>query len=206
MSKPRGEKRPNPWDVAPLLEQGDVDAEPLFSSVGKALTAWEKLDQVQANLFGIIVGSRRGAAVAAYGLVAASSARTEMMVAAAEIVLAESPELLGEVTAILTEIGRWGARRNDIAHGVVSHYTSSWNGEPDKDHGHYLIPASYATRKRAKVRGESMMTRGKYAYTAAQVMTYAGHFQDAYHRLVKLMFRVNNYCDEKWPEPPPLLE
>ena len=48
-----------------------------------------------------------------------------MMVAAAEIVLAEPPELLGEVTAILTKIGRWGARRNDIAHGVVSHYTSS---------------------------------------------------------------------------------
>jgi len=196
---------PNPWDVAPILPQGDPEPEPLWLAVGKALTAWEKLDQVQAQIFGVIVGSRRGGASAAYGVVVASSARSEMVAAAAAEVLQDKPEYLADVTAMVNRVGKLSGRRNDIAHGVVGHFTGTRLGKNDEvidfDDGCFLTPASYATRKRNKDREiyDPANTIGKYAYTAAQIEEYGSAFHREYGDGVKLMFRLIAYFATGWP-------
>lgn len=208
MTPPKAPLHNNPWDVAPILDTGDPEETALFTAVGTALTAWEKLDQVQARVFGILVGSRRGAAVAAYGTIIVSSGRSEMVDTAARVVLSENIDLLNELTDLLGEIGKLIGRRNDIAHGVVSHFEEYVDGALSKDRGHFLVPASYATRKRARPEPgpEAPMTMlGKYAYTSAQVMAYAEHFNAYYLRLVRLMHRIGDYCDAKWPPPKPQL-
>lgn len=204
MKKPP--EAPKPWHVLPILAQGDAEAGPLYTAVGKALTQWERMDQVQANMFGILVGSRLGAATLAYGTISASSTRGGMVLAAAELVLRENAALQAETIRILQDIGELGARRNEIAHGVVSHSTSSYADEHGtvtrQDHGHFLMPASYAVKYRSKKKrdfGSPVTEAGKYAYTSAQVMVYATHFAEHYKRLVDLMWRIISYCDTRWP-------
>lgn len=165
-----------PWDIAPILEQGDPDPTRLWTAVGMALTAWEKLDQVQANLFGLLVGSRMGAASEAYGTIIASASRATISKAAAEVVLKDDDALLKETLKMLREIGETSARRGEIAHGIVSHYSSTsnpGNGEiKQRDHGHFLVPPTYAVKYRSKVEYEwnaPVHHHGRYAYTAAQV-------------------------------------
>ncbi len=203
---------PNPWDVAPILDQGDPNPEMLWTAVGRALTGWEKLDQVQAHIFGILCGSRLGAASTAYGTIVASSTRASMVLAAAEVVLKDAPLLSATTIKMLGDIGNLGSRRNEIAHGIVSHYKSS---EPDpdrpgglreKDNGHFLMPPSYAVKyrtKKALAWNAPFTHRGKYAYTAAQVDEYGGQFANYYVRLVPLMFTIQEWCDKTWPPPKP---
>lgn len=197
---------PSPWDVAPLLPKGDDDPTLLWTAVGRALTAWEKLDGVQADIFGVLVGSRGGAAVAAYGTIQSTASRTEMVGVAAEVVLKLEPDFFAELKALLNLCGKLGARRNDIAHGVVSNFRASVADEngavSETDHGHYLVPANYATRRRSKVEqnwGDPMMNRGAYAYTADQVVAYGNHFHETYLKAVKIMFRLLAYFESKWP-------
>lgn len=197
---------PKPWHPSQLQEQGDPTPEPLYTAVGAALTQWEKLECVQADLYGSLVGSRRGAAVRGFGMIAASSTRATMVIAAAEAVLSDDEELLTETVRLLKDIGELSARRNEIAHGVVSNPSGTrmlpdWTVEPF-DQGHFLMPAYYAARYRNPKERDmfSPLTEtGKYAYTASQVMNFAVHFAEHYSRLVTQMFKVISYCDTKWP-------
>jgi hypothetical protein len=203
---------PNPWDVLPREKVGDSDSEPLFSSVGKALTAWEMLDNFQGFLFGSIVASRRGAAEVAYGSVASGPGRGGMVIAAADRLFApQAPELVEEITDLVNDVGRMLGRRNDIAHGVVTEYRQ--NGEKQ---GIWLVPPNYNSRRhlnetkhieRMRSLGAAiafsdesfMFSRLMYAYTAKQVDWYANHFV-AYRRKVwDLMTKVHERREKLFP-------
>jgi len=172
------------------------------------LTQWEKLEGVHANLFGILVGSRRGAAVRAFGTVAASATRVGMVVAAAEVVLAEDEQLMSETLQILKDSVSFSPRRNEIAHGVVNHWTETHTdaaGVVEQfDHGHFLLPAGYAVKYRStkeRAFASPITEAGKYAYTADQVMTYAERFARHYSAAVKIMFKVLAYVEQNWTKP-----
>jgi hypothetical protein len=48
----------NPWDVPPLAEIGDTDANSIFVAVGRALTEWEHVEAALGQLFAFLVGAQ----------------------------------------------------------------------------------------------------------------------------------------------------
>ena len=68
---------PNPWDVMPREPRGDLSPEPIHLAVGRALSAWEVLDEVQAKMFGVLVASRAESAASAYGTIQTSRGRSD---------------------------------------------------------------------------------------------------------------------------------
>jgi len=184
MTKKRceGSGGPNSWDVLPIESKGDEDPAQLFTAVGAALTAWERLDAEQAALFALLVGSRQGAAVAAYGTVTSPSAKAEMVRAAAEVLYQPFETLLSDIKVAVSELQHLAGRRNDIAHGIVSHYSGSANGGPMIRHGFFLAPNPFNTGKKlsfdkqAEQFGAVPVGGVRYAYTAKQVDHYAKQF------------------------------
>ena len=137
------------------------------------------VENALAAVYARIVGEdryRAYPATAAYGTIASSPGRIEMIVAAAEADWEHITDpLLSDTRALLRQVGKLAGRRNDIAHGTVI-LRGGW--------GHYLIPPDYNPRKRHPARElipeEALDAFGnlKYAYAAAQIDTYAGHFVD----------------------------
>jgi hypothetical protein len=201
-----------PWDPLPIEKPGDSSPEPLFCSVGKALTAWERLDGMQAALFSTLVQSRCGSAERGYGTLQSLQGRNEMVKEAAKAVLPEG-QLLDQTVDALINIARYHPRRNEIAHGYVSHFTSKKQGEAEIDNGHYLIPGLFVTRKRANTEKiySSISSIEEldelpqpaelvaFAYTAKQIDYYTQQFLAVRSNLCDLNLQIWEYCREKWP-------
>jgi hypothetical protein len=198
-------KKSNPWDVLPREPYGDETEDALYLAVGKALTAWEELDNEQGSLFAVIVLSQDSAANAAYGSVASGPGRGSMVIAAADQIFGNfDPVLLKEITSLVNLVGRLLGRRNDIAHGIVQGF-AFYDGRPRKGFlGYYLVPPNYNTRKRLDaealqkrintlprvggiIPGDIMMfSHLSYVYTAAQIDYYREQFKLARQQMAAL--------------------
>ena len=125
-----------------------------------------------------------------------------MVLAAAETILFDAPNLLTELRTLMRDVDALAGRRNDIAHGVVMEFTSQKNDEAVINHGSYLVPAAYNTRKHEKVTYKDFheVTAGKkYAYRAAQVEAYVSHFVEYRKIAGNLLARIQAHCQQKWP-------
>lgn len=204
---PKPPKEPEPWDVLPILSNGDPFPDKLFSEVGKALSAWEALDATQANVFSILVSSRAGAAEAAYGSIVSPASRAEMVLAAARRVLVKDDPLLPELETLIDRVGKLSGRRNDIAHGMVGQYRPLTDDKTSL--GYFLAPAFGNTRKNLSMdRVVEMVNLNhlipmqrlhKYAYTAEQVAWYTAHFQHHTWLMAKLGLRIDAACKKRFP-------
>lgn len=171
----------NLYDVAPLSDKGDPEDGALYEAVGRALTQWETLEGILAEIFGLLCGAnlREGGAIRAYGVVSAFTGRKDMLDAAFEVCPLKEGAEAATLPALLKRAKMFSARRNEIAHGVVL-------GVTDKAifRGYYLVPAHYNSRKRNPVFPDqpdfadaiSQMIFGKYAYTANQIDGYREQF------------------------------
>lgn len=159
----------SPWDVRPRQPSGDAVEATIYMNVGAALTQWEALESGLAELFdALVTGATSGlesnrAAFGAFRSVSSSSARTELVTSAAPRALMAWPDLEAEVIAFLQRVARFGARRNEIAHGMVLNLA---------EFGFYLCPNNLNPNKWSKA-GEA-----KYQYIAADVRYYAEQFID----------------------------
>jgi hypothetical protein len=52
----------NDWDARPRAEKGDETPDCIFHAVGAALTAWERLESILAELFDLLLASGNRAA------------------------------------------------------------------------------------------------------------------------------------------------
>jgi hypothetical protein len=167
----------NPWDVAPWPDQGNETADEIFRAVGEALSSWELIEQGIATIFTVVtVGGYYAAsepAIRAYGSVANSRSRVQMVRAAAESWFHQWPDcpLETNIKDLLNECEKWSARRNEIAHGIVDRLTDQWIN------GWYLFPGLYSIKKRP------LGGRAAYRYTAKNIEEYARGFTDLYNRL-----------------------
>jgi hypothetical protein len=100
--------------------------------------------------------------------------------------------------------------RNDIAHGLVSSFSTRKDKEPEKLWGHFLIPPQSNTKKRLspertlKLYAEHGLEgppqyHHRYAYVADQVLTYAAAFDDYRVRIRDLVIRVQADLSARWP-------
>lgn len=157
----------------------------LYTAVGQALSAWEGLEGTLASLFAELCGAVDEGASRAYGVVSSSAGRLDMLKEAFDCYPRRRHESLSTFTDLTKRIRLYGARRNEIAHGIVVLMADT----EKPPHGHFLCPATYNSRKRlsraaiaetqnafAPETWSPKAVVGNYAYTAAQVSYYRGRF------------------------------
>lgn len=161
----------NPYDIQPMQPKGSPQAS-LFRAVGRSLSAWEYMEYELSKLYDGLLGAQTFGAVAGYGTLISAAARLELVVQAAGHFPVTTERFTSDLPDLLKQVGRFMARRNDIAHGVVSKVK-------DRE-GWYLIPAWYDTRKSPigleKHSAKFNFGVGRYAYTVEQVDEYAVQF------------------------------
>jgi hypothetical protein len=217
---------PNPYDVLPPPERGDKSSATIFRNIGQALTLWELIEEHLADIFSIMLGGGTGFHVSpaqrSYGAIVTYKARAEMLSAASQVYFKMFPhaDFPGELKALLVEVGRFSARRNEIAHGSVKQWSvSSKDFEIEQDRTWYLMPAVYNTSKTEIFETNRQLTPkagqtpqealyelmlkvqregyGKYKYNAKQIRHYGKHFERLSGVAGDLKRRMLTYRDEE---------
>jgi hypothetical protein len=178
------------WAILPRHDAGDADKDAVYRAVGVALSSWEMVEQAVADIFVIATGGTQEwpsehPAIRAYGSVASSRTRVEMVRSAALAYLRSRPsdkanELLN---AVLNEVNSASARRNEIAHGRVVFVSATRPGL-----GHYLVPGLFATRPNPFDGPE------RYAYNATQILIYAVRFGELESRVREAEDAIADLC------------
>ncbi|MDP2009020.1 MAG: hypothetical protein Q8K11_02470 [Phenylobacterium sp.] len=114
----------------PFPETGSSSHQEIYLAVGAALSAWEHSELHLTLVFSHLIGdgAHSEAAFRAYGSAIAFSARADMVIAAADQVLAAHPErdeLVPKFRHAINLIRRASTRRNEIAHGAAFAYCSA---------------------------------------------------------------------------------
>ena len=176
-------KGANPWDVPPLPPYGDWSEVEIYASVGRALSQWELFEIAFADLFAAFLTPSTYSLPAqrAYGSIVTSRGRVEMVRAAGTAYFAAMPSKEHELAFDDTckAVRNFGARRNEIAHGIVSAYSAT----DGPVRGLALVPPRYASNKLTLNASENPMRfdpseHPKYAYTSVEINYFADRFQE----------------------------
>ncbi|MGQ0741596.1 MAG: hypothetical protein ACT4OG_04790 [Alphaproteobacteria bacterium] len=172
----------NPWNVPPPPDKGDLAEDTLFASVGRALSAWEKFEINLARLFAAVLGPTESIhpAMRAYGAVITFRGRIQMLSMAAETRFIEAPSevVQPDFKQVISRAQDYGARRNEIAHGVVLPYQDI--ADENTREGYVLAPAVYLSTKRKFLPSPSLLSHYKsspsYVYSSKEVLAFARQF------------------------------
>jgi len=205
--KPPTPPEPKPWDVPALPAKGDPEKGTLFAAVGSALSAWEGLEGRMAHIFENLVSPEGSslAALRAYGSVLTFRGKGEMINAAANAAFFLSPndQLEKDLKSLISEAGRFAARRNEIAHGRAGqHYARAPlfrvlaypTGPLTVPAGYILGPPEYATNKTTLRPGRVLLETAyhapAYAYSSVEILVFQSHFERLTEEARKLTFRL----------------
>ena len=183
--KPPTPPQPKPWDVPTPPEKGDTTKEAVFVAIGGALSAWENLESWLSHIFAELVAPNAFplAARRAYGSILTFRGRKEMIQAAAKAVFFVSPNdtLQERLKSFLDEAQNFAARRNEIAHGIVTEYWPKRSLIRFATKGFVLGPPAYATNKTdlepGRVILEPVYHAPSYAYSSAEIEGFERHFE-----------------------------
>lgn len=209
-------KPPKPWDRRPPSERGSETADEIYRAVGMTLTSWERVESGLAHIFALIIYpslSSDTPALRAYGSVSNFASRMEMIEAAAEAFFdptfkrrplrnltaskrtqAFMQELERDLRTICDELRQWAARRNDIAHAIVS---------GDATRGFLLKPAFYNAAKNPLKPRVTLFYRGVFRYSADEVLYFENEFGQLLERLFKIrdsLFQVHSIDSQRQRE------
>jgi hypothetical protein len=146
--------------------------------VGRSLSRWEDVEEHLAQIFALLIGldEPSAAAVRAFGAIATSRGRLDMLSAAAEVYFSDYPDPALETAfdSLIAATAGYAARRNELAHGTTRQIG---------DLGFYLVSPFYNTNKMKWATGTV------YAYTTAEIWKYFGGFTDLYIDLDNFYWR-----------------
>ncbi len=110
-----------PWEVRPRATKGDSAPELIWTQVGRALSHWETAEMFSANLFDALVASQPSnyAAYHAFITIKTGSVRTELLETALRKAIPPIDPAFADTEQTIIKLLRFGARRNEIAHGRV---------------------------------------------------------------------------------------
>lgn len=161
------------WSIPPIPKKGENNQERLYTSVGRALSAWEHFESLLAHLFSHLIGLDTDSLAArrAYGCVVSFSGRADMLTAAAEAYFDEHPDDEAErkLADLLKTAKRASGRRNDIAHGCALVFPRSF-AKPAI--GYCLVPGAYNTNR------NNIDHEPSYAYTCKEIDRFHQQFVD----------------------------
>lgn len=170
------------WDRAPSKEQGDTLPDALFCAVGRALTAWEWVEQAQGGLFltltGVQTADSLNAVRRAYGSIFGNSGRRTALTAAAEVYFGgywAEKSVRRRFNLFNKAIELASKRRDDITHaGVI---TSIKIDNIDK--GGFLMPLEYNTKFThafPPLPLDHLSFTGKYRFTSEDILQWTKRF------------------------------
>lgn len=179
-----------PKEIFVPTKPGPDEPTSIFTSVGFALSAWERLEEELCGLFGAYLGAYHPAAKRAYGSIVSGAARIGMMKEVIESSYSISqPEMATLHIKAMNQIAALAARRNEIAHGVVKHalvnnegygfclYPSEYNTGKTHSIGEYFPRARKTTKRNNFL--HHFLSLGKYVYTDVEIYKYASMFNVA---------------------------
>jgi hypothetical protein len=167
-----------PWDLPPPPEVGDATPEPTFAAVGRALTEWEWVEFMLANLKAVLNGKspRMLRHFREYGTDRNIFAlRMDGLEEVARAFFVKRPDqtLESDFKNLARKVRKFSARRNDIAHGIVrANPKFPWrlkeNGDTDVEF--FLFPAHYDPRR------FSHQMFPDYILSSLEIHRFADHF------------------------------
>jgi len=186
--KPGPKQTASPWEIRPKAPTGSPTDDEIYRAVGMALTSWEYAETALAALFARFARAEADSkviepAAQAYGSITNFNSRVGMVQIAAQAFfqLAEDRgcpvDDIDDVSASFRELTRFtnglAERRNNIAHGVVSHVSGR---------GHYLMPPMYNSKK-YKLVTAPQWERCTFAFTAEDIRYYRANFEELYDEI-----------------------
>jgi hypothetical protein len=180
-----------PWEVPDIPTHGDASTDITFRAVGAALSQWEFFEGNLTLAFSYLIGTGYGnlAAVRAYGSVETFRGRGNMIESAAEVYFKYTldPDLQLLLNEILKLARQFSARRNEVAHGIVSPHVGIENGAWAQ-RGFVLYPAYYATRKRQLPDAAPLdSVTFTFAYSSVEIDRFRDHFNELAKKTVDLL-------------------
>jgi hypothetical protein len=110
----------------PKLQPGETDPNQLFNAVGRAINAWEKMEEALARLYAKLTGlPERPDALSDYGAEnRIFSHRLQVLKSAAEAYFAKSPDAVrqAELANLLEDAKQLSIKRHRIAHGHITQW------------------------------------------------------------------------------------
>jgi hypothetical protein len=111
------------WALPKIPAAGDEDEEALYSSVGRALSEWERFENLLAFLFAAFIIPKHDSEAArrAYGSVVSFGGRADLLKGAAGVYFRNFHHTVieDEFDSLIKIARRASTQRNNIAHGVV---------------------------------------------------------------------------------------
>lgn len=189
MAKYPKELRPPPtpkmtraWDQPKTPSVGDKDPRDTYAAVGSALTEWEQLEHLVGEIFVALVGTTSSEARLAYSAVLSNGTRLKMIGGAAEAFFAtrksdELDSLSKRLKDLITTVGLFADRRNEIAHGIVTVFLD--DKDDDSEPSWVLAPSFFSgkNRKIFLLKGsERFGLSPVYQYSSAEIHQLEKHF------------------------------
>jgi hypothetical protein len=192
----------NYWDRPKRAAAGDPDVNEIFRAVGNASTNWEGVEYAFSRLFMTLVESQSDAPGRAYGAIATSTGRRDMLTQAADAFIKKFGDHPGDresTYSLIQNYSKANSRRVDIIHATVAQFDNL---------GHYLIVPLYSSRKRrpltiADIRklDPLTMTQTEYAFVSTDIVSFCDKFAE----LFQSVFCHQEYLWQKYllPRQPP---
>ena len=171
---------PNPFAKPILAKNGDPTAREIYTAVGLSLDRWEHCETSFGVLYSSLIETKGGNHILmrSFGVITASNTRREMIWHANDAYFAthENDDLKSQVRHLLNLYQDAAARRNEIAHAMV---TGDANFKIVDNHAvplptiWFLVPPLFATRKT-----EMNMLGPKYRYSTKELSGFTVCFEE----------------------------
>lgn len=171
------------WQRPTSATQGDSDPNPIYHCVGRIASDWEQIEGAFENLFSMLMASPGPAAGRVYGVIGGVPNRIEALKAAADVVwltrdVPASDGLRVALDTLLAHYRHASGRRNEVIHAQVANLATE-----SAEHGIFLIPPSYATRKTelpwvALAKREGLEALSPYRYVLRDLEYFLARFTE----------------------------
>jgi hypothetical protein len=193
-------KKTRPWDRPSVSmipnRQGDRSAEPIFTAIGRALSAWEGVQVAVLQFYLALTDNRsqeREDEVQAFierpNLDIVRKKCLDAVPAALErlmVPLTDGREIKNVINSALSGYHGWGQRRNDLAHCFVTEAASPDYSDPDQP----IVMCYSACPSHARL-GLWPFGEPKFSYLAADIERFATEFSALDARFENLARRLD---------------
>jgi hypothetical protein len=140
----------NPWDIPPLPKRGDDDQDTTFAGVGRVLTQWEMIEVRLAEIYSWLDNRPEELeALQDYGKPQIFKERMKALRIVADVYFRGTPHQAteGEFYNLTTKVSNFSARRNDVAHSIVTPFQWIISPKLEGPLQFCAVPPHYAGKK-----------------------------------------------------------
>jgi hypothetical protein len=179
----------NLWDPFPMPLIADLSETPIYTNIGKVISAWEMIEFSLARLYSFFAGDPDGEPIRDYGRGQIFKTRLDSLKVVAERWFVKFPDQAREglFDRLCEELEKFADRRNEVAHATVlpinrlEFFVNLFGIEPNAPQQWLLIPPYHTVKKHDAITGLP-----NYAYSALEL-------NELFESLVLMMDRLKGY-------------